>query len=149
MLIAGDPGADGAYAFFQQGKLQLILRAETHPKDFISYVQKKRNPDEPIIAYLEQVHGVEGQSAQDTFTFGQHTGRMMAMMELVSDEYVRRISPQKWMPILQIPMGLERTVRKKMICERMRLLYPRAAIYLWNADAIAIGEAILQGSFEK
>lgn len=149
LVVACDPGASGGFALFRDKKLQSVLKSDIFPRDFAHAVSFYAC-EEPVICIIEDVHGVEGQNAKNSFTFGYHFGRSHLMLEMISGEYVRKVNPAVWMKYLSVPKGLPTTERKNLILDKMVEEHPHFGskrLHLWNSDAVGIGTYFINNLF--
>jgi crossover junction endodeoxyribonuclease RuvC len=114
MILAIDPGAKGALAFFrpEQGTLELIdtptvevkrgqkLKTEISPQ-MLAAIIRARNPS---IAILEIVGAMPGQGVSSMFQFGRGVGMLEGILSAL-DVPVTYISPQGWQKAVNARSG--------------------------------------------
>jgi len=114
MILAIDPGAKGALAFFrpEQGTLELIdtptvevkrgqkLKTEISPQ-MLAAIIRARNPS---IAILEIVGAMPGQGVSSMFQFGRGVGMLEGILSAL-DVPVTYISPQGWQKAVGVRGG--------------------------------------------
>jgi len=114
MILAIDPGAKGALAFFrpEQGTLELIdtptvevkrgqkLKTEISPQ-MLAAIIRARNPS---IAILEIVGAMPGQGVSSMFQFGRGVGMLEGILSAL-DIPVTYISPQGWQKAVNARSG--------------------------------------------
>jgi len=114
MILAIDPGAKGALAFFRpdQGTLELIdtptvevkrgqkLKTEISPQ-MLAAIIRARNPS---IAILEIVGAMPGQGVSSMFQFGRGVGMLEGILSAL-DVPVTYISPQGWQKAVNARSG--------------------------------------------
>lgn len=114
MIIAIDPGASGAFAFFspEEGRLELLdvptvkvkrgsaLKTEISPQ-MASAIIAARNP---AAAVIEKVGAAPGQGVSSMFQFGRSVGMIEGILAAlqIPTSYV---TPQKWMAALNCRPG--------------------------------------------
>ena len=114
MILAIDPGAKGALAFFRpdQGTQELIdtptvevkrgqkLKTEISPQ-MLAAIIRARNPS---IAILEIVGAMPGQGVSSMFQFGRGVGMLEGILSAL-DVPVTYISPQGWQKAVNARSG--------------------------------------------
>ena len=114
MILAIDPGAKGALAFFRpdQGTLELIdtptvevkrgqkLKTEISPQ-MLAAIIRARNPS---IAILEIVGAMPGQGVSSMFQFGRGVGMLEGILSAL-DVPVTYISPLGWQKAVNARSG--------------------------------------------
>ena len=96
-----------------------------------------QNSNMNIYIMIEHVHSFPGQGVVSTFSFGQNYGRwegIIAAQELYNDI----VSPQKWMSYYNIPKGLPKKDRKKILKDKAQELFPEQKVTLSVSDALLI-----------
>jgi crossover junction endodeoxyribonuclease RuvC len=114
MILAIDPGAKGALAFFrpEQGTLELIdtptvevkrgqkIKTEISPQ-MLAAIIKARNPS---VAILEIVGAMPGQGVSSMFQFGRGVGMLEGILSAL-DVPVTYISPAGWQKAVNARSG--------------------------------------------
>ena len=117
MRILGiDPGGTGAAALLDRTGLTVEVadmpvfkvkrgRGAKNELDVLAFAHMLREW-EPTVCYMEQVHGVDGDSASSAFNFGRIAGAAEAVARILSDRF-EFVTPPVW----KKEMGLIRTAK--------------------------------------
>jgi Holliday junction resolvasome RuvABC endonuclease subunit len=111
-VLGIDPGAAGALALVQGHTIRiydmpsLSVRRGRSDKDEIDgwALMALLRDLQPEVAYIEQVGGIEGQSASSAFNFGRAAGAPEYLLMGMGVRFAR-VSPIRWKKALRIKSG--------------------------------------------
>jgi len=136
-LICIDPGASGAFCYYDQDE---IVRAENMPQTMPEIADRLRelsvqHPD--IRCVMEKVgFHVAGNNASASAKFARHCGNLEAILYVLGIP-TEQVTPQKWMKRLG-SLPREKTARKNKIKEIVATRFPHIRATLKNSDALGI-----------
>jgi hypothetical protein len=145
LLLAIDPGKNGAIAWQCNGAPRGVARLAVEPADLVTQLEKIPQFDSSgrRICFLEAVGGYVGrpQPGSAMFKFGRQFGVIEGTLAALGIE-IYKIRPQKWQKVLSAgSRRLEaRSVHKRRLRALALELYPglRRQITLQTADALLI-----------
>lgn len=143
VLIAIDPGADGAIACRDgEGGFFTIEFKNTTDKDISESLWEMEDFRESkcwgeVFAFLENVGGYRpGNSGPASVKFARSVGKLEGMLLAMGIPF-ERVAPVSWMKALGA-MPKEKKDRKNRIKSLMQERYPHIKVTLSNADALGI-----------
>lgn len=141
-LFAVDPGKNGAIAALQpDGEVSVVNMPDT-AMDVIAYFREQSMPGD--ICYMEEVHGMPGQSGTAMFNFGKNFGVLVAAV-LAAGVRLVLVRPQQWQKLFSVGSvnittshAEKKREHKRKLKERAQQLFPDKKVTLINSDALLI-----------
>ena len=155
LIAAIDPGAMGAFAWFDKNGFTQTEYMPDDIEDLIGMMRSIRDFNEGIEFYVEQVGTyMPGNSGPAAVKFARHCGHLDAALIALGIPH-KFVRPQKWMEWVGLPKfgrihpsitGLEKKreldrrkqIRKNAIKEAVQLKFPLIKVTLKNSDALGI-----------
>lgn len=138
-ILAIDPGASGAFAYWDGEVIQLYKMPDT-PTDVVDLLREIsiQSGTRELKCYMEQVGGFagEGHPGSRMFKFGMGYGLVQGAMIALGIGY-QLVAPQKWQKSLSIA-AKKGPERKRRLKERAQQLHPELKITLSTCDALLL-----------
>lgn len=137
LLIGIDPGRSGALAVLT-AKMEYVGVKDYDRQACISYIQKVKDMDSHLFAWIEAVHAMPQDGSASAFRFGENFGWWQGVLESFSIPY-KRVAPQTWMRHFGLVKASPRDKPSLPLCRRA---FPMAPLSLQKhngrSDALCI-----------
>lgn len=139
-IIGIDVGKNGGIVVYdtENNRLLECIKMPPTPKDLLDFLSIYK---ENSVCYLERVNGMTGQSASDSFVFGEGYGQLTMGLIACGIPTVT-VSPQIWQKAfgLRNTDKLSKTEWKNTLKKKAQQLFPYAKVTLATSDALLICE---------
>ena len=139
-IIGIDPGAQGSIAMFDEDGELSVQKLPQSPQLMWSVLV----PLEPAFCLVERVNAGPKMASRAAFKFGRGFERILMGCQ-AAGLTLDLVSPQVWKKEFGLIMkggklGEQDTEKAKRTREKASSLFPRLAIYNWNAAGVLIAE---------
>lgn len=133
-IIAVDPGVSGGMAVLRDD--EITLRKFTTEGEFIDFVKNQPGDGRAVVEDVPKYIGNQ-MMASHSFTLGYNVGFEIGVIRTLSIP-LDLVRPQKWQGKLSGLKGKTGAVRKRILKDHAKRMYPGLKVTLATADALLI-----------